>query len=67
MDFKEVLSQAMKKANISVPELSRRSGIPATTIYNYQKGAEPTIGKADKLLRALGTTLVLGRKEGDAM
>lgn len=62
MDFRQILADAM--GNMSVLELSRRTGIPATTLYNYQKGAEPSIGKADKILRALGTTLVLGAEEG---
>ena len=60
MDFQTELTEQRKRASISVYKLSELSGVPKSTIFNYERGVEPTIDKADKLLRALGVTLVLG-------
>lgn len=60
MDFQTELTEQRKRASISVYKLSELSGVPKSTIFNYERGVAPTIDKADKLLRALGVTLVLG-------
>ena len=60
MDFQTELTEQRKRASISVYKLSELSGVPKSTIFNYERGVAPTIDKADKLLRALGATLVLG-------
>lgn len=60
MDFQTELTEQRKQAGISVYKLSELSGVPKSTIFNYERGVAPTIDKADKLLRALGVTLVLG-------
>lgn len=63
MDFGAQLIALRKRANMSAYRLSKLSGVPTSTIFNYEHGVEPTVDKADKLLRALGATLVLGKKE----
>lgn len=60
MDFQTELTEQRKQAGISVYKLSELSGVPKSTIFNYERGVAATIDKADKLLRALGATLVLG-------
>ena len=60
MDFQTEIVEQRKRARISVYKLSELSGVPKSTIFNYERGVAPTIDKADKLLRALGVTLVLG-------
>ena len=60
MDIQTELTEQRNQAGISVYKLSELSGVPKSTIFNYERGVAPTIDKADKLLRALGVTLVLG-------
>ena len=65
MDFKIFLREAREKQGMSIGKLSQASGVPMSTIFNYEIGVMPTLDKADKLLRALGLTMTLGeRKEG---
>ncbi len=61
MDFKTQLVNLRKKANMSMARLSRLSGVPTSTIGNYEHGVMPTLDKADKLLRALGVSLAVGK------
>lgn len=42
---------------LSVPELSRRSGVPIRTIENIEKTDHATVANAIKLADALGVTL----------
>lgn len=65
INFCEELKKLRKEKNLSVPKLAELSGLPKTTIYNYEKGSEPTINKADKLLKALGVTMVIGKEAHD--
>ena len=48
--------------HLSLAKLSDMSGLPITTINNYERGSEPSIKKADKLLTALGVSLIIGKK-----
>lgn len=63
MNFKTQLIKLRTQANMSVYKLSKLSGVPKSTIFNYERGVVPTLDKADKLLRALGATLILGRQD----
>lgn len=60
MEFGTQLIALRKREGISINRLSKLSGVAKSTIYNYEKGVEPTVEKADKILRALGATLILG-------
>lgn len=42
---------------LSVPELSRRSGVPVRTIENIEKTDHATVSNAIKLADAIGVTL----------
>ena len=46
-----------KDAGLSVPELSRRSGVPIRTIENIERNNNATVVVAIKLADALGVTL----------
>lgn len=43
--------------HLSVPELSRRSGVPIRTIENIEKTDHATVSNAIRLADALGVTL----------
>lgn len=60
MNFNTQLIVGRKKKGISICGLARESGVPKSTIFNYENGVSPTVEKADELLRALDTYLVLG-------
>ncbi|MDL2224663.1 helix-turn-helix transcriptional regulator [Eubacteriales bacterium OttesenSCG-928-M02] len=60
MDFQTLLIEEREKQGLSLKKLSEKSGIPVTTIANYEKGVEPTLGKADAILRALGLSKCIG-------
>lgn len=60
MDFKTQLKKFRNQAGISVYKLSKISGIPKSTIFNYELGVSPTLEKADKLLKALGVSISIG-------
>ena len=51
------LKTIRKDAGLSVPELSRRSGVPIRTIENIEKTDHATVANAIKLADALGVTL----------
>ena len=60
MDFKKILTESRKQRNISVYRLADLSGVPKSTIFSYEQGVSPTIERADKILKALGKTMVIG-------
>lgn len=51
------LREIRKSAGLTVPELSRRSGVPIRTIENIEKTDHATVANAIKLADALGVTL----------
>lgn len=59
MTFGEMLQVLMEEAGMTAAELSRRSGVPQSTITEMLKGRtrEPSFSRANRLARALGTTL----------
>lgn len=59
MTFGEMLLVLMAEANMTPAELSRRSGVPQSTITELLKGRtkEPSFSRASRLAKALGTTL----------
>lgn len=61
MNFKELLIKERNKRGITIGYLSVLSGIPKTTIQNYENGTMPSLEKADKLLRALGVEITIGK------
>lgn len=65
-EFGVFLKENRTKQNLSLVKLSRLTGLPATTIHNYERGSEPSLDKADKLLKALGITYTLGAGLDDA-
>lgn len=64
INFQKKLIELRDKANLSIQALSEISGVPKSTIFNYEKnGVVPTLDKADSLLKALGATIVIGKEE----
>ena len=60
MKFSKFLQE--NQGNMSLYSIAKATGISHTQIMNYIKGtSEPTIGKADRICRALGVELVLGK------
>lgn len=64
MSFQDVLISSRKAKKIPLWRLAEMSGVSKSTISSYECGVQPTIDKADKILRALGISYTLGR--GDA-
>lgn len=59
-DVKASFVTILRGAKIAA--LAKETGIPDSTIRNYLKGHEPTIGNADKILTALSAEITLGKK-----
>ena len=59
MTFGDMLSFLMSEQGITAAELSRRSGVPQSTITEMLKGRtrEPSFSRANRLARALGVSL----------
>ena len=51
------LRKLRTERKFSVPELSRRSGVPVRTIENIEKTDHATVANAIRLADALGVTL----------
>ncbi len=71
MSFSKNLKESMKVSNVTIKELSVKTGISENTISSYLKneGAEPTAEKAVKIAEALGTSvefLVTGFEKSNA-
>ena len=64
INFQKKLIELRDKANLSIQALSEISGVPKSTIFNYEKnGVVPTLDKADSLLKALGAAIVIGKEK----
>lgn len=57
----DLITERLQELGWSYYRLSKESGVAYTTIKNYSSGVKPTIEKADKILSALGVTMVLGK------
>ena len=52
------LRMLREKAKLSVEELAEKSGIPRTTIYNWESSiSEPSIGQLSVIASALGVSV----------
>lgn len=58
----KVIDEERKKQNLSWEELSRRAGISsaATRMWRY-RGSEPGVDKVDRVLKALGISVTIGK------
>lgn len=66
MEFIKILQDNMKESKMSVYRLSKLSGIPESTIRNYENGTIPSLDIADKLLKALGASMTIGVVQKEA-
>lgn len=61
MNFQAIMQDLVQNCNISKRELAQEAGITARLLNYYLRGErKPTLETADKLLRALGETLIIG-------
>lgn len=65
MGFGEILYTLRTNAGLSVYRLARLAGVSESAIRYYESGGAATVDKADRLLRALGATLVLGDRSDE--
>lgn len=63
--FSEVIKKHREMKGLSLRKLSQLSGVPTTSIFNYENGVEPTIEPADKILKALGIRFIMGEEEAE--
>jgi predicted transcriptional regulator len=55
IDFRKEIKKLMKKQKINTPELARRAGLNAQTLYNFLAGkSEMTAGNLSVILDILG-------------
>ena len=60
MQFSDFLHKNI--GEVSFDSLAKQTGISLNQIINYSKGkSEPSLGNADKICKALGVKLVLGK------
>ena len=61
IDFRELIKREMKKQKINIPEMARRIGLNAQTIYNYLAGkTEMKATNLEKIFEKLGIIPVAG-------
>lgn len=61
MAIKDLIRKSRIEQGLTLDQLSEKSGLPRTTLHNYELGVQPTVEKADQLLKALGLSMVLGK------
>lgn len=60
--YGEFLKEQREQLGISIYRLSKMSGVPEPTITSWERyGVEPTVTKYNKVLKALGVSLKLGK------
>lgn len=62
ISIQDIVRNRRKELGLTLEQLQEISGIPITTIHAYEKGTDPSLSRADELLKALGIELVIGRK-----
>ena len=63
-DIAKELSRICKEKGISRYSLSKRTGIPDSTLQNYENGTTPNFSTLEIICEALGTTIA-GFFQGD--
>lgn len=64
MDYGKMLRQKRESLGLSRYKLSKLSGIPESTIQNWETGGiQPTVALYSKALEAMGESLVIGKQE----
>jgi transcriptional regulator with XRE-family HTH domain len=58
--FAELIRSYRKKNDISVAEMARKCGVSSQYIYSVEYGSDPSVTRADQMLRAIGMSLELG-------
>lgn len=61
MNFQAIMQNLVQNCNISKRELAEKSGITTRLLNYYLRGErKPTLDTADRLLKAMGETLIIG-------
>ena len=63
MNYGAFIKNNREKMGMSYRALSKASGVPTTTIFHCENGAKTTVDTVDRLLKALGVSLVVGVPE----
>lgn len=58
------IEERIKEQGISIYKLSKITGIPNATFYNYRNGSEPSFKNMCKIADALDVSLDYFREEG---
>lgn len=59
------IEERIKEQGISIYKLSKITGIPNATFYNYRNGSEPSFKNMCKIANALDVSLDYFREEGE--
>ena len=61
--FAKLMKESRLRQNISIYQLERLTGISSPMLYKYEQAvSQPTLSKADAILKVLGETLTLGKQ-----
>ena len=63
MDYGKMIRTERTFQGYGVYRLSKKAGVPMSTIVNWEKGCAPPVDKFEKVLNALGFELIIQRKE----
>lgn len=66
LNFSKIVKEERKSQGMTKRELARRTGCTDRTISYWEAGKKsPNIISADKALKALGITLVIGKNDNE--
>lgn len=66
MDYQKEIKTIRKEKKLSIKELSKRSGVPYTTLQSWETGRViAPINRVAKVLEALGYELMIVRRTND--
>jgi transcriptional regulator with XRE-family HTH domain len=63
MDYGKMIKAERISQEMGVYRLSKKSGVPMSTIVNWELGHVPPVDKFQKVMNALGFELIIRRKE----
>ena len=65
LKFTKLLQEERERQGISLRRLAQNAGVTHMSLYRWECGSEKiTLANADKVLTALGVSMVIGKQEG---
>lgn len=61
-NYGQYVNKSRIDKKMTLRDVYDKSGIPPMTISNWEHGSVPPVDKLDKVLKALGVSIVIGKK-----